>query len=110
MHADPKTNEFKEIYLEGLLANGFIEISDGVSNFEPFREDGWIDALKDTGDVAITRMGRLFAHGAIIEKWPNVIQAESHVCGRGKVCRATAEANYFLCHREMRFFSWKGWH
>jgi hypothetical protein len=110
MHADPKTGEFHEIYLDGMLANGFIEISDGKQNFKPYREDGWIDALKDVGDIAITRLGRLFAHGAIIERWPHVIQAEPQVCGRGKVCIATAEANYFLSVREMRFFSWKGWH
>lgn len=110
MHADPKTGEFREIYLEGLIANGFIELSDGATNFKPFREDAWIDAKKEMGDVAITRLGRLFAHGAIIEKWPDVIQSEPSVMGRGMVCRATADANWFLSCRGMRFFSWKGWH
>jgi len=110
MHADPASGEFKEIYLEGLLDNGFVELSDGQPNFQPFRADAWIDAKKDVGDVVIARLGRLFAHGAIIEYWPNVIQAEPYICGRGKVVRATAQANYFLNHRPLRFFSWKGWH
>jgi hypothetical protein len=110
MHADPKTGEFKEIYLKGLIENGFIELSDKQRDFKPFRSDAWIDAAKEPGDVAITKLGRLFAHGAIIENWPHVIQAEPHINGRGMVCRATAEANFFLQQREMRFFSWKAWH
>jgi hypothetical protein len=103
-------NQLHEIYLEGMLDLGFIELSDGQSNFEPFREGAWIDARKETGDCAIAMMGRIYAHGAIIDQWPNVIQAESHINGRGAVCRATAHANYFLSHRPLKFFSRKEWH
>jgi hypothetical protein len=110
IHADVATAEFKEIYLEGAVSAGFVELSDGRANFEPFDPHAWIDAKKEPGDFAIARLGRLFAHGAIIESWPNVIQAEPNVCGRGKVVRATANANYWLSNRAMRFFSWKGWH
>jgi hypothetical protein len=109
-NADPATGEFREIYLDGLIANGFVEISDFQRNFEPYRAEACIDANKEPGDVAITKIGRLFAHGAVIENWPDVIQAEPNICGRGKVCRATAKANYFLNSRHMRFFSRKEWH
>jgi cell wall-associated NlpC family hydrolase len=110
LNADPASGDFKEIYLEGLLKNGFIELSDGQANFEPFDPDAWIDARKAPGDVAIARLGRLYAHAAIIEEWPYVIQAEPSVNGRGKVCRATAEASWFLTSRDVKFFSWKAWH
>lgn len=110
MHADPKSGEFKELYLDGLRDNGFVELSDGQPNFEPFHKDNWIDEPKQTGDALVAKLGRMFAHGAVIEDWPQVIQAEPTPMGRGIVCRANVEANWFLSCREIRFYSWKGWH
>lgn len=110
LHPNPQTGEFDEIYLDGLIANGFVEIDDGRSTYKPYKPEHCIHAKKKPGDIIISKIVHLFAHGGIIEKWPTVIQSEPSINGRGKVCRATAESNYFLCNRSVRYFSWKGWH
>lgn len=86
---------FVEIYIEGLLKNGFVEI---VYN------------QKQSGDIILSKIGRTYCHGGIIVGWPHVVQSESVPIGAGKVIKANAEANWFLSGRELKFFSWKEWH
>jgi cell wall-associated NlpC family hydrolase len=53
------------------------------------------------GDVALYRVGRCFAHGAIVIDWPRVVHADSRV---GEVTMAQGDQG-FLSNREVRFFS-----
>lgn len=110
MHANVDTGNFDELYLDGLLDNGFVEISDGQADFSPYRDNGWIDAQKDRGDCVIAMIGRVHCHGAIIDRWPKVIQAEPAAHGRGWVDVASAHVNFFLTNRHLCFFSRKEWH
>jgi hypothetical protein len=87
-------HEQDEFYIKRLYEHGFIDIQE---------ED------KLPADVVLTRVGRVFAHGAILFEWPIVIQAESAPAGLHKVTLATAEANWFLTDRDFRFFSLKVW-
>lgn len=86
---------FVEIYIEGILNAGFIEIEK-----EQIQK----------GDVVLSKIGRVFCHGGIIINWPEVVQAESSPFGAGKVIKATANASWFLSGKQLRFFSWKDWH
>ena len=101
---------FRELYLEGLLKAGFVEVSDHQSDFEPFDPNLAVDAAKDTGDMAVVKLARTYSHGAIIVHWPQIIQTESSPCGRGMVVETNADANWFFTARPIRFFSRREWH
>lgn len=109
MHAGAD-GEIRELYMEGLVANGFVEVSDRQPGFEPFDASAWIEADKGMGDMAVTRIGRAFAHGAIIGNWPTIVQAEPSPNGRGEVVSCNAEVSWFFSNREVRYFSRKEWH
>ncbi len=102
--------EFHELLMEGLIARGFTEISDGLADVEPFDRDRFIDARKGPGDIVVTKLARTFAHGAIISSWPYVIQAECAPYGRDEVCSASVEANWYFTSRPRKFFSLLDWH
>lgn len=91
----PNGPRFVEIYVDGLHEAGFIDIT---------KEEVL------PGDAVLSLIGRTFCHGGIIVEWPYVVQAESVPAGAGKVIKANAEANWFLSGRELKFFSYKGWH
>ena len=101
---------FHELYLEHLILQGFVEISDNRPNNKPFNPDHYIEAPKQPGDFVVTKLARVYAHGAIIVEWPWVIQTESSPMGRGKVVKANVDANWFFTGRQLKFFSPKIWH
>jgi len=83
-----------EMYLNYLDKSGFIEI---------------LPKDKQPADLAISRIGHLFSHGAIIVDWPQVIQSESR--GGGKVFFIRdAYSNWYFQARKIKFYSWKRWH
>lgn len=108
LHAD-KDGKFRELYLEGLVAQGFLEISDG-KQIEPFSAEHFIAALKEPGDFVVVKLAKTYAHGAIILDWPWIIQTEAAPMGRGKVVKANAHANWYFTSRPLKFFSPKVWH
>jgi len=110
LHQTGPKGEYEELYLVNLKKEGFVEISDGQEDFEPFDPDNWVDAKKDVGDLVVVQLARTYAHAAIIVNWPYVIQAESSPMGRGEVVEATVEANWFFTARPMKFYSRKEWH
>lgn len=86
---------FVELYIESVLAAGFIEI---------------YPDQKKKGDIVLSKIARTFCHGGIIVEWPFVVQAESTPIGTGKVTKAYAHSNFFLSGKPLKFFSWKEWH
>lgn len=103
-------SRFRELYLEGLLRSDFIEIAGGQKDIEPFDSGLFLDVPFGPGDLVVAKLARTFAHGAIIIDWPKIIQAESAPAGAGKVVVSNTEANWYFTARDLRFFSWKGWH
>jgi hypothetical protein len=101
---------FRELYIEGVLAGGFIEISGNQQDVEPFDSGCYLDASFEKADLVIVKLGHVYAHGAIILDWPKIIQAESSPYGAGKVVVSTTEANWYFSNRPLKFFSWKAWH
>lgn len=109
LHQTGADGQFEELYLRGLIAQGFVEISDGRTE-EPFDPNHFVDAPKGMGDLVISRLARTYCHGAIIIEWPHVIQAESTMPGRGCVTLARTDANWYFTSRPLKFFSRKEWH
>lgn len=101
---------FRELYIEGVLTGGFVEISGGRTGIEPFDSGRFIDAKIERADLVLVRLGHVYAHGAIIVDWPRIIQSESSPMGAGRVVLSNAQANWFFAHRKVKFFSWEAWH
>ena len=57
--------------------------------------------VPEPGDIALYRFGRCFAHGAIVESWPDRIIHSYLIDG---VVRTRSDAGH-LAGREVRFFS-----
>jgi NlpC/P60 family putative phage cell wall peptidase len=72
-----------ELYMNGVVAHA--------------RE---IEHSPRTGDIALFRFGRCFAHGAIVTQWPRLIHAWHSV---GVVADAADQPR--LANRKVRFFS-----
>lgn len=89
-----ENEEIEEKYINYLLSHGFVEITQ--EEIQP-------------ADVVVSKLGRVFCHGAIIVDWPKVIQAESAPRGAGKVIEVDATANCFLANRKLRFFTRQEW-
>jgi cell wall-associated NlpC family hydrolase len=82
----------EELYIEDLTKAGFIEVS---------------AELRGDGDIALSKMGRVYCHGAIILGWPKVIHAE----GSGNaVIIVNTKADFYFQYRQVKFFSWGAWH
>lgn len=100
-----------EMYIDHLRKQGFVEIE---------RDQ------KRPGDLIVSRVGRLYSHGAIIVGWPCdacerdyvhinrdahgcVIQAESRKAG--KVIHVhNIEKNWYFQMTPVKFFRWGPWH
>lgn len=103
--------KLRDAYLDGLIAQGLVEISGPRKESEPHNPEAFLEAALGPGDLVVAKLGRAFAHSGIIARWPDeILQAESAPYGRGKVAIATSRANWWLSNREWRFFSWKPWH
>ena len=79
-----------ELYLNDLKMQGFTEIT---------------PKEQQPADLAISRVGHLFSHGAIVVDWPRVIQSESGGSGKAVLVK-DAMSNWFFQHRAIKFFSW----
>lgn len=55
----------------------------------------------EPGDAALWRIGRLFAHGAVVVKWPIVI----HAVAAEQICLEDDISRTQWAHRPVRFFS-----
>lgn len=109
LHQTGPGRTFQELYLQGLIAQGFVEISDGRAE-EPFDPEHFIEAKKDKGDLVVVRLARTYAHGALLIDWPHVIHAEANAPGRGCVTLARTDVNWYFTSRPVKFFSRKEWH
>jgi hypothetical protein len=126
LHADPKTGIFHELYLETLVDEGFVEISDG-RKIDWFQCDQCragaahpghaVEASKGPGDIVVARIGRTYCHGGIIVDWPAVIHAEGNMQRHGPMkrpgavrCIESATSNGYYQGRRLRFFSRREWH
>jgi NlpC/P60 family len=86
LHADPLTGKFRQLLIDTLLKNGFVEISE--SELGP-------------GDIVTGLMGEVYAHCAIIVDWPFVIHASDR--------RGVKRIRWHM-RNQMRIFSWGPWH
>ena len=109
LHAG-EDGDVRELYIDTLLKNNCIEIRGVDWEVEPYDENLYVDAAVEPGDIVLARMGRTYCHGGIVINWPDIIQAESKVCGRGSVQLANADASWYMSGRPKKFFSWKNWH
>lgn len=120
LHQTGADGKHEELYLEGLVSQGFVELSDGDPSCEPYQchrciakeehAPHFIDAKKESGDLVVVRLGYTYAHAGIIVDWPWIVQAESSPCGAGEVTLSTAEANWYFTGRDLKFFSRSEWH
>lgn len=110
LHQTGPDGKHEELYLQGLIREGFVEISDGQADVEPFDPNAFVDARKEPGDLVIVQLGYTFCHSGIIAKWPKVIQAESKPYGAGSVIVANVDANWYFTARPRKYFSWGKWH
>jgi cell wall-associated NlpC family hydrolase len=92
-------NNAKELYLEGLNQQGFIQIKK--------------EEVKD-GDVAVSRFAPIgycpvYNHSGIITKWPEILDVAD---GWGVRKARNIYSNFFFgsAPDEVQFYSWGEWH
>lgn len=85
-------HRMEEWYINDLVESGFIEVA---------------PEQRGAGDIVLSKMGRVFCHGAIILDWPKVIHAE----GSGDaVIIVNTKADFYFQYRQLKVFSWGAWH
>jgi cell wall-associated NlpC family hydrolase len=65
----------------------------------------WTHEIPDNplpGDIVLYRIGRCFAHGGIVSRWPEIIHADENA----KVVMPADGTSGFLADRPHRFFSY----
>jgi hypothetical protein len=100
-------HSLEERYLDGLIADGFVEISGGAAGVTPYRADRFLEAPIGVGDVVVSRLReRVYCHGGVIVEWPTKIV---HCAQRHGVAQMiSARSGYY--HGSLKFFSWAEWH